>query len=65
MQGTGIFVTKEELEVVQTAMKCSGMFLSDGTPMGDPEYEVGQLMKKYNPPTGSGLNPKTGEFMLP
>lgn len=65
MKGTGIFVTKEELKIVQTAQECSGMFLSGGTPIGDPAYEVHLLTKKYNPPDGSGLNPQTGEFCTP
>ena len=65
MKGTGIFVTKEELERVKTAQSCSGMFLTGGMPMGDPQWEVAQLTKKYNPPDGSGLNIKTGEFCLP
>ncbi len=65
MKGTGIFVTKEELERVQVAQKRSGMFLSGGIPMGNPEYEVHLLTEKYNPPAGSGLNLKTGEFCLP
>ncbi len=65
MTSTGIFVTKEELEHVQKAHQMSGMWFSDGTPLGDPQYEVHLLEKKYNPPKGSGLNIKTGEFMLP
>lgn len=63
MKATGIFVTKEELERVETAMKTSGMFLSGGVPMGDPEHEVFLLTRKYNPPAGSGLNIRTGEFI--
>ncbi len=65
MKGTGIIVTKDELECVKIAQSCSGMFLSGGTPMGDPAYEVQKLVIKYNPPKGSGLNIKTGEFCLP
>jgi len=65
MRGTGIFVTKEELETVKTAQECSGMWLSGGLPIGNPEYEVQLLTEKYHPPTGSGLNIKTGEFCLP
>lgn len=65
MKGTGIFITKEELQAVQTALSVSGMFLSGGRPMGDPQWEVKKLAEKYNPPEGSGLNPQTGEFMLP
>jgi len=65
MKETGVFVTKEELESVKTALKCSGMYLSGGIPMGDPQYKVYLLTKKYNPPAGSGLNLETGEFCLP
>ncbi len=64
MKGTGIFVTTEELECVRIAHKCSGMFLSGGMPMGDPEYEVKLLIDKYHLPKGSGLNLKTGEFCI-
>lgn len=65
MKGTGVFVTKEELESVKTAQKVSGMFLSGGQPMGNPQYEVHKLTEKYNPPKGAGLNIQTGEFCLP
>jgi hypothetical protein len=65
MKGTGIFVTKEELEIVKTAQNVSGMCISCGQPMGNPQDEVHILTKKYNPPKGSGLNIKTGEFCLP
>lgn len=65
MKATGIKITPEELETVKTAQACSGMFLSGGLPMGDPEYEVHLLTEKYNPPPGSGLNIQTGEFVLP
>lgn len=59
------FVTAEELEHVKTAQKVSGMFLSGGTPMGDPAWEVEQLRKKYNMPEGTGLDPINGEFVSP
>jgi len=66
MERTGIFITKEELEDVNIAQKVSGMFLSGGKPMSDsPEYIVFRLTQKYNPPEGSGLDPKTGEFIIP
>lgn len=65
MKSTGIKITPEELEAVKTAQACSGMFLSGGLPMGDPEYEVHLLTKKYNPPPDSGLNIQTGEFVIP
>lgn len=65
MKPTGIKVTDEELQQVKTAQSCSGMFLSGGTPMGNPEALVFGLTKKYNPPEGSGLNIQTGEFCLP
>lgn len=65
MKGTGIFVTKEELETVLAAQRTSGMYLSGGIPMGNPQKVVYDLHKKYNAPEGSGLNTQTGEFMLP
>ena len=65
MKGTGIFVTKKELEQVKVAQSCSGMWLSGGLRLGNPEEAVNSLAKKYNPPKGSGLNIKTGEFCLP
>lgn len=65
MKPTGIKVTPEELQVVKTAQTCSGMFLSGGWPMGNPEHEVYLLTLKYHPPEGSGLDLETGEFVLP
>lgn len=65
MKPTGIIVTADELESVKVAQDCSGMFLSGGMPMGDPQREVARLVEKYHPPEGAGLNIKTGEFMLP
>ena len=64
MKGTGIKVTPEELDRVLTALKCSGMYLSGGEPMGNPQWEVKLLADKYNPPEGSALNTKTGEFCV-
>lgn len=62
---TGIFITKDELERVNTAMKVSGMWLSGGRPMCDtPEHIVFELTKKYCAPQGSGLDPQTGEFII-
>jgi hypothetical protein len=65
MQGTGIFITEEERKGVEIEYQCSGMFLSGGMRMGNPEEAVAKLVDKYKPPQGSGLNLKTGEFMLP
>jgi len=65
MKGTGIFVTEEERQGIETEYKCSGMYLSGGMRMGNPEQAVAKLVDKYRPPDGSGLNLKTGEFMLP
>jgi len=65
VKGTGIFVTEKELDSVKVAQNCSGMYLTGGKPMGDPEYEVQKLIIKYHPPEGAGLNIKTGEFCLP
>lgn len=65
MQRLDKFVTTEELEHVKTAIKCSGMFLSGGMPMSDPGRVVEQLVRKYNMPTGTGLDPNNGEFVSP
>ena len=65
MKGTGMFVTEEERQQVETAQKVSGMYLSGGIPMGDPIAEVNRLQKKYNPPEGAGLNIKSGEWVIP
>ena len=62
MKHSNIFVTKEELDQVVTAWKCSGMFLPNGTSIGNPEKLVNDLARKYNAPKGYGLNIKTGEF---
>ncbi len=62
---TGIFVTEDELKSVRCEYSVSGMWLSGGTPMGDPERRVKELTENYNPPPGAGLNIQTGEFMLP
>jgi len=56
-------VTHEELRAVRTAQSCSGMFLSGGLPMADPQAEVERLRRKYGMPEGTGLNLKTGEFV--
>lgn len=65
MTRLGQFVTAEELQAVKTAQQCSGMFLSGGTPMGDPAWEVEQLRLKYKLPEGTGLDPNNGEFVSP
>lgn len=65
MKRLGVFVTKEELEAVQTAQNCSGMFLSGGMPMGDPYREVERLRLKYNLPDDVGLDTNNGEFVSP
>ena len=65
MNRLGIFVTPEELDRVKTAIKCSGMFLSGGTPLGDPAGAVEDLRKKYNMPEGTGMDASNGEFVSP
>lgn len=65
MRPTGIKVTEEERQSVEAAYKTSGMYLSGGQPMGDPERVVFDLCKKYNVPEGAGFYLKTGEFMFP
>ena len=65
MKRLNVFVTKEELEAVKTAQRCSGMYLSGGIPMGDPAYEVERLRQLYHMPEGTGLDPRNGEFCSP
>lgn len=65
MKRLNVFVTESELEIVKTAQKCSGMFLSGGMPMGDPAGEVERLRQKYNQPEGTGLDTSNGEFVSP
>jgi hypothetical protein len=65
MTHTGIFVTPDELEGVRINQRTSGMFLSGGMPIGDPQAAVARLEKKYNPPANSGLDLSTGEWVTP
>jgi hypothetical protein len=65
MTRTGKFITPEELEGLLTEVKCSGMFLSGGQPMGDPGREAERLRVKYNMPEGYGIDGKNGEFVSP
>jgi len=65
MKGTGIFITEEERQGLETEYKCSGMFLSGGISMGRPEDYAKTLKEKYNPPEDAGINLKTGEWMIP
>ena len=64
MRRLGKFVTKEELEHLQTQQDCSGMFLSGGMPLGDPGATVRMLARKYGfNPNITGLDTKNGEFV--
>jgi len=65
MKRLGIKVTEEERLQVVAEHRCSGMWLGDGTPIGDPAYRVFELTKKYNLPPDTGLDMKTGEFVEP
>lgn len=65
MTRTGKFITADELEAVKVAQSVSGMYLSGGMPMGDPGAEVARLVKKYEMPKETGLDPKNGEFVQP
>ena len=64
MKGTGIKVTDEELRRVRNAQSFSGIFLSDGEPLGDPQSIVAYLTKKYNAPAGTGLNLRQESFVI-
>jgi len=65
VKGTGIFITEEERQGLETEFNCSGMFLSGGMRMGNPEQRAQTLKEKYHPPEGAGINLKTGEWILP
>lgn len=65
MTRLGKFVTAAELVRVHKAQQMSGMWTSDGTPFGDPAYEVAQLAKRYGLPSDPGLDLQTGEFISP
>jgi hypothetical protein len=65
MTRTGKFITSEELGYLKTQISVSGMFLSGGTPMGDPQHEVELLRRKYGMPDGTGLDAGNGEFVTP
>ncbi len=59
------FITAEELSSLRTEYNASGMWLSGGLPMGDPNRKVAELAKKYGLPTNSGIDISTGEFVSP
>ena len=63
MKRLNVFVTKEELDGVKIERDCSGMWMSGGTPIGDPESEVERLRRKYELPWGTGLDLNNGEFV--
>lgn len=63
MKRLGKFVKPEELKPVQAEHRRSGMWLSDGTPLGDPAAEVHALALKYGLPGDTGLDLQTGEFI--
>jgi len=65
MKRLGKFVTEKELESVRIEYRTSGMFLSGGQPMGDPQKAVQDLTKKYDMPEGTGLDLSNGEFVSP
>jgi len=65
MTGTGIFITEEERKGLEIEYQCSGMWLGDGTPLGDPGRRAKQFEEKYHPPKGAGIDLKTGEWILP
>jgi hypothetical protein len=62
---TGIFITREERVQLEMEYKTSGMYLSGGLRLGNPEEAVARLVDKYKPPKGSGINLRTGEFETP
>lgn len=65
MRRLGVFVTEDERKQVETEHKCSGMYLSGGIPMGDPQGAVERLNRQYSMPSGTGLDLSNGEFVEP
>jgi len=65
MKRLNVFITKKELEQLKTEYRSSGMFLSGGMPMGNPEKTVSSLGKKYNMPSDAGIELTNGEFVSP
>ena len=64
MKRLGIFVTEQERKSLATEQDCSGMFLADGKPIGDPAGLVRTLAKQYGlDPTQVGLSLLSGEFV--
>lgn len=63
MTRLGKFVTPDELEHLRCAHSMSGMWASDGTPFGDPAYEVARLAERYGLPHDTGLDLGNGEFI--
>lgn len=64
MRPTGISITPEELQDVRTARQTSGMALSGGQPMGDPEAVVTRLLQKYDMPADAAIDANTGVFWV-
>lgn len=66
MKRLKIFATNEEIESIKTELSVSGMFLSGGTPMGNPQKRTHEIALKHGLPeiTGYyGIDLKTGEFV--
>lgn len=62
---SGIFVTPEELKSVRAQQSMTGVWDSQGTPLGDPQRVVSRLIETYGVHKDSGLNAKNGEFWIP
>lgn len=64
MKNTGKFITKEEREQLETSFKTSGMFLTGGKPMSNPQNDCADLCDKYNMDIEKyAISLKTGEFL--
>lgn len=65
MKNTGIFATKEEIEDLKTSISVSGMCLSGGVPMSNPEKNCHRLALKHGLPEIKGFYGilETGEFV--
>jgi len=62
---TGIFATEDEMESLRTSIQVSGMYLSGGIPMSNPEKDCHRLALKHGLPEITGFYgiSEAGEFV--
>jgi len=66
MKRTGVFATKEEIERLKTSLQTSGMCLSGGKPMSNPQQDAHRIALNHGLPEIEGYygcDLKTGEFV--